>query len=101
MMVTNRKIFSFLFLVLALAAADALLGGACAAKAFAVEPFAAQGEHATLIREESMYGSAGANAQKTGQVERGSALTILERSTADGQPWVKISMAAEDRKSVV
>src|SRR5579864_477939 len=97
MMVTNRKIFSFLFLVLALAAADALLGGACAAKAFAVEPFAAQGEHATLIREESLSVSAGANAQKIAQVERGSALTILDRSNADGQPWVKISMAADQQ----
>jgi hypothetical protein len=86
-MVTNRKIFLFL---VALAAATALVGRALAAEA----------EHATLIREESLYSSAGANAQKTAQVERGSAITILERSTADGQPWVKISMAADQQAQV-
>ena len=86
-MVTNRKIFLFL---VALAAATVLVGRA----------FAAEAEHATLIREESLYSSAGANAQKTAQVERGSAITILERSTADGQPWVKISMAADQQAQV-
>jgi hypothetical protein len=86
-MVTNRKIFLFL---VALAAATALVGRALAAEA----------EHATLIREESLYSSAGANAQKTAQVERGAAITVLERSTADGQPWVKISMAADQQAQV-
>jgi hypothetical protein len=86
-MVTNRKIFLFL---VTLAAATALVGRALAAEA----------EHATLIREESLYSSAGANAQKTAQVERGSAITVLERSTADGQPWVKISMAADQQAQV-
>ena len=86
-MVTNRKIFLFL---VTLAAATVLVGRA----------FAAEAEHATLIREESLYSSAGANAQKTAQVERGSAITILERSTADGQPWVKISMAADQQAQV-
>jgi TolA-binding protein len=86
-MVTNRKIFLFL---VALAAATVLVGRALAAEA----------EHATLIREESLYSSAGANAQKTAQVERGSAITVLERSTADGQPWVKISMAADQQAQV-
>src|SRR5438270_7871922 len=102
-MVTNRKIFSF-FLV-CLAATSTLLGSALATKLLAVELFAAalpaaQQEHATLIREESLYGSAGANAQKTAQVERGSALTVLERSQADGQPWIKISMAADQQAQV-
>src|SRR5436305_1724154 len=63
MMVTNRKIFDFLFLV-------ALAGAA----AFVSSAFAAEAEHATLIREESLYGSAGANAQKTAQVGRGKAM---------------------------
>src|SRR3954468_1490056 len=89
MMVTNRKIFDFLFLV-------ALAGAA----AFVSSAFAAEAEHATLIREESLYGSAGANAQKTAQVGRGTALTILERSQADGQPWVKISMASDPEAQV-
>jgi hypothetical protein len=91
-MVTNRK--TFLFLV-AIVAAVALAGSA-----FASRLFAAEDEHATLIREESLYSSAGANAQKTAQVGRGSALTILERSQADGQPWVKISMAADQQAQV-
>ncbi|HET9166392.1 MAG TPA: hypothetical protein VFP11_10370, partial [Candidatus Angelobacter sp.] len=84
-MVTNRKTFSFLFLL-------TMAAGALLSKAYAAELFASEGEHATLIREEALSTSAGANAQKTAQVGRGSALTILERSTADGQPWVKISM---------
>ena len=62
--------------------------------------FAAEGEHATLIREEALSTSAGANAQKTTQVARGSALTILERSQAEGQPWVKISMAADQQAQI-
>ncbi len=90
-MVTNRK--TFLFLV-------AIAGGCFGGQRFWLKLFAAEAEHATLIREESLYGSAGANAQKTAQVERGSALTILERSQADGQPWVKISMAADQQAQV-
>ncbi len=91
-MVTNRKIFGFLFLL--------ILAAALLSRAFAAELFAAEGEHATLIREESLSASAGANAQKTAQVGRGSSLTILERSQADGQPWVKISMAADQQAQV-
>jgi len=62
--------------------------------------FAAEGEHATVIREEALSSSAGANAQKVAQVSRGSALTIVERSQADGQTWVKISMAADQQAQV-
>ena len=47
-MVTNRKTFGFLFLLTL--AAGALLQDFAAA--FAAELFAAEGEHATLIREE-------------------------------------------------
>src|SRR5258708_26988389 len=67
---------------------------------FSAIALAAEQEHATLIREESLYVSAGANAQKTAQAGRGSALTILERSQADGQPWMKISMAADQQAQV-
>ena len=52
-MVTNRKTFGFLFLV-CLAATSAFMASA----------FAADKERATLIREESLYVSAGANAEK-------------------------------------
>lgn len=88
-MVTNRKTFDFL-----------LLAALAVAAAFMASAFAAEAERATLIREESLSSSAGANAQKIAQVDRGSALTVLERSQADGQPWVKISMAADQQAQV-
>src|SRR5215467_1088117 len=62
--------------------------------------YAAGPERATLIREASLYASAGSNAQRLSQVGRGSGLTILERSNADGQPWVKVSMAADQDAEV-
>lgn len=61
----------------------------------ALSAFAADQGHATLIREEYLYSSAGANAQKLQQLNRGSDLTILESSTVDGQPWMKVSLAAD------
>jgi hypothetical protein len=97
-MVTNRKTFGFL--LLAALTAGALLSRSFPAKAFAASAFAAEAEHGTLIREEALSASAGANAQKTAQVARGSALTVLERKQADGQPWVKISMAADQQAQV-
>lgn len=60
-----------------------------------VASFAADKEHVTLIREETLYGAPGANSQKVSQVGRGTDLTVVERSNADGQPWMKISMAAD------
>ena len=88
-MVTNRKTFDFL-----------LLAALAVAAAFMASAFGADAEHATLIREQPLSTSAGANAQKTTQVSRGSALTILEHSQADGQPWVKVSMAADQQAQV-
>jgi hypothetical protein len=61
---------------------------------------AADRERATVIREAALYSSAGANSQKTGQVERGRDLTILERADAGGQPWFKISMAADAQAQI-
>ncbi len=88
-MVRHWKKFE-LPLLLAMAATAALGAGA----------YAAEPERATLIREVSLYASAGANAQKLSQAGRGSGLTILERGNADGQPWVKISMAADQEAEV-
>jgi len=68
--------------------------------ALAAGAYAAGSERATLIREASLYGSAGSNGQKLSQVGRGSGLTILERSNADGQPWVKVSLAADQEAEV-
>jgi hypothetical protein len=61
---------------------------------------AADRERATLIREAALYSSPGTNSQKTGQVERGRDLTILERKDADGQPWFKVSMAADAQAQI-
>lgn len=65
---------------------------------FAAVAFAADQEHATLIRDEILYASAGANAQTLSQVGRGTSLAILERTNADGQPWMKVSMAADQQQ---
>ena len=62
---------------------------------FRADAFAADQEHATLIREEILYASAGANSQTLSQVGRGTGLTILEKTNADGQPWMRVSMAAD------
>lgn len=88
-MVRHWKKFELVLLLL-MAAAAALGAGA----------YAAGSERATLIREASLYASAGANGQRLSQVGRGSGLTILERSNADGQPWVKVSMAADQEAEV-
>ncbi len=53
-------------------------------------------EHGTVIREAALYGSANANTQKVAQVERGRALTILERNDS----WVKVSMAADEAAKI-
>lgn len=71
-----------------------------AAAALAASAYAAPLERATLIREDSLYASAGANTQRLSQVGRGSGLTILERTKADGQPWMKVSMAADQEAQV-
>jgi hypothetical protein len=89
MMVRHWKKFELpLLLLMSMAAA-------LAAGAYAAEP-----ERATLIREDSLYAQAGANAQRLSQVGRGSGLTILEHGSADGQPWVKVSMAADQEAEV-
>jgi hypothetical protein len=88
-MVRHWKKFE-LPLLLVLAVTAALAAGA----------YAAGPERATLIREASLYASAGSNAQRLSQVGRGSGLTILERGNADGQPWVKVSMAADQEAEV-
>jgi hypothetical protein len=57
--------------------------------------FAADKDHATLLREEYLHSSTGANSQQLSQVNRGTDLTVLETSNADGQPWMKVSLAAD------
>jgi hypothetical protein len=83
-MVKHCKIIGLLVLM-ALATASYL-----PARAFADEQ-----ERATLIREEALYSTAGANGQKVAQVSRGSAIAILERSNANGQPWMKAFVTLE------
>jgi Outer membrane lipoprotein len=53
-------------------------------------------ERGTVIREATLYNSANTNSQKLAQVERGRDLTILERNDSGGQPWVRVSMPADE-----
>ena len=87
-MVKRWKNFGLPLLALATA-------GLFAAELFAANLLAADQEHATLIRDEILHANASANSQTLSQVPRGSGLTILERSTADGQAWMKVAMAAD------
>lgn len=57
-------------------------------------------EHGTLIREATLYASANVNTQKMTQLERGRDLAILEQSNAEGKPWVKVSMPADQQAQV-
>ncbi|HZU30172.1 MAG TPA: hypothetical protein VFB79_03600 [Candidatus Angelobacter sp.] len=66
----------------------------------AIQSVAAGQQRATLIRDESLYASAGANSQKLSQVGRGSDLTVLETSNADNQPWARVSLAADQQAQV-
>ena len=67
---------------------------------FSAMGFAADQEHATVIREESLYVSRRRRMRRSRQVSRGSALTVLERSNANNQPWMKVSMAADQQAQV-
>lgn len=71
---------------------------ALAADVAATSVSAAEKSPGTLIRESALYVSPGTNSQKVVQVERGRALTVLERSDAGGQPWVKVFMAADEAR---
>jgi hypothetical protein len=73
----------------------ALLLAFAAAGLFAADLLPSDQEHATLIRDEILYASAGANSQTLTKVDRGTSLTILERNNADGQPWMKVALAAD------
>jgi hypothetical protein len=57
-------------------------------------------ERGTVIREAALYSSANANSQKVAQVERGRALTVLERSDSGGQGWARVSMAADETAKI-
>jgi hypothetical protein len=57
-------------------------------------------ERATVIREAPLYSSAGGNSQKLAQVNRGSSLTVLEQGNAEGKPWLKVSLAADQQAQV-
>jgi len=57
-------------------------------------------DRGTVIREAGLYGSANTNSQKLAPIGRGRALTILERSDSGGQPWAKVSMAADEAAKI-
>jgi len=51
--------------------------------------FAADKEHATVLREATLQVAPGPVSEKLAEVERGSDLVVLEQSNADAQPWIK------------
>jgi TolA-binding protein len=57
-------------------------------------------ERATVIREATLYASSNPNTQKLAQVERGRDLTVLEQGSAEGKPWVKVSMPADQQAQI-
>ena len=70
---------------------SAKLAALLATGLFALSAAAADNEHATLIREASLYSSPATSAERIAQVERGRDLVVLERKNADGnQTWMKI-----------
>ena len=63
----------------------------------ALGAFAADKEHATLVREATLYVSPGSTSEKLVRVERGRDLVILERTNIDNnQPWVKVYVTLVD-----
>src|SRR6266481_4674855 len=63
----------------------------------ALAALAADKEHATLVREATLYVSPGSTSEKLVRVERGRDLIILERTNIDGnQPWVKVYVTLVD-----
>src|SRR5215468_8331501 len=57
-------------------------------------------ERGTVIRGAALYSSSNTNSQKLAQVERGRALTVLERNNSGGQPWAKVSMAEDETAKI-
>jgi hypothetical protein len=53
-------------------------------------------ERGTVIRETALYNTANTNSQKLAPVERGRALTVLERSGSGGQAWARVSMPQDE-----
>jgi outer membrane protein assembly factor BamD (BamD/ComL family) len=63
----------------------------------ALSVLAADKEHATLVREATLYVSPGSTSEKLVRVERGRDLIILERTNIDSnQPWVKVFVTLVD-----
>ena len=72
-------------------ARSAKLAALLAAGLFALSAAAADNEHATLIREATLYASPATAGERLVQLERGRDLMVLERKNADGnQTWMKV-----------
>jgi len=50
----------------------------------------AAAEHGTLVRGATLYVSPGSTAEKLMQVERGRDMVVLERTSMDSKPWIKV-----------
>ena len=51
---------------------------------------AAPAEHATLVRDATLYVSPGANSAKLLRLERGRDLVVLDHTNIDNLPWLKV-----------
>jgi hypothetical protein len=63
----------------------------------------AAAEHGTLVRSATLYVSPGATAAKLIEVERGRDMVVLERTTMDNKPWIKVFVtfiSGENRRDV-
>jgi hypothetical protein len=68
--------------------------------ASALTAFAVDREHATLVRDATLYVLPGASSEKLVKLDRGRDLVILERTNVDGQPWLKVfaTITQEERE---
>src|SRR5215813_8483430 len=63
----------------------------------------AAAEHGTLVRGAILYVAPGSTAEKLMQVERGRDMVVLERTTMDNNPWIKVFVTfvqGENRRDV-
>ncbi len=57
-------------------------------------------EHATTVRDATLYVLPGANSERMVKLDRGRDLVILEHTNVDNQPWVKVfaTITQEERE---
>ena len=61
---------------------------------------AAPAEHATLVRDATLYVSPGANSAKLLRLERGRDLVVLDHTNIDNLPWLKVFATIVENENV-